>query len=106
MVAVVRCSNRAMSYAVVLTPEAEDDLEALLKSLTEDKWDEAERRVFESLEALGVTPSLAVRRARVGRPEYRLSFQAGGVWYHWACTFCYSQDEKSLYITHVFRTPM
>lgn len=95
-----------MSYIVDFTPEALDDAEALIQSLSEDRWSEAEDGLGRALESLGIAPALAAKNARLGRPEFRFTFSAGGVRYHWAATFCFGQDEQTIYVTHIYRTPL
>lgn len=71
-----------MSYALAITPEAEDDLEKLVAN-----------------------PQLAARGI-LGRPTYRFGFKAQGVGYHWAAIFKYSQDERFLVVTQLYKVAL
>lgn len=91
-----------MSYELAITPEAEQDLKRLISSLPKHRRKAALDAVPEQLEKLAANPSLAVR-STLGRPTYRFSFRAGGVGYHWAATFKYSEDERQIVITHLYK---
>jgi len=45
-------------------------------------------------------------RSAYGRPTYRFHFTLDEVGYHWAATFKFAEDERTIVITHVFRTPL
>ena len=94
-----------MSYALAITPEAEEDLSRIVKSLPSKRRQRALDAVAQELEKLAANPSLAVR-STLGRPTFRFSFTARQVAYHWAATFKYSQDERTIVITHIFRVPL
>ena len=91
-----------MSYELDITDEAVEDLDALLESLPSDRRADAVEGVDVALQKLAANPLLAPRQ-HLGRPTYHFQFMAGGVGYHWGCTFRFSEDEKSLQITHIYR---
>ena len=91
-----------MSYALDIADEAVEDLEALLDSLPSAHRADAVEGVDLALQKLAANPLLAPRQ-HLGRPSYRFQFNAGGVGYHWGCTFRFSQDEKSVQVTHIYR---
>jgi plasmid stabilization system protein ParE len=94
-----------MSYALAIAPEAEEDLNRLIESLPKRRREAALDGVAAELEKLVANPSLAVR-STLGRPTYRFSFIVENVHYHWAATFKYAQDERTIVITQVFRVAL
>lgn len=94
-----------MSYELAIAPEAEEDLNRLIESLPKRRREAALDGVVTELEKLAANPSLAVR-SMLGRPTYRFSFVADSVHYHWAATFKYAEDERTIVITHVFRVAL
>lgn len=91
-----------MSYELAIAPEAEEDLDRLISSLPQRRRGPAFDAVLAELDKLAANPSLAVR-STLGRPTYRFSFVADNVGYHWAATFKYAQDERTLVITHIYK---
>jgi hypothetical protein len=91
-----------MSYALDIADEAVEDLEKLLDSLPSARRADAIEGVDVALQKLAANPFLAPRR-HLGRPTYHFQFTAGGVGYHWGCTFRFSEDEKGIQITHIYR---
>ena len=91
-----------MSYALDITPEAEEDLFRIIDSLPQARRERAWDAVGAELVKLAASPSLAVR-STLSRPTYRFSFRIDDVGYHWAATFKYAMDEKTVVITQVFR---
>jgi plasmid stabilization system protein ParE len=91
-----------MSYELAITPEAEQDLAEIVASLPAASRQDAWVAIVTEFDKLAANPSLAVR-SQLGRPTYRFSFKVREVSYHWAATFKYSEDERSIVITHVFR---
>lgn len=94
-----------MSYALDITDDAADDLNRLIASLPADRRADAFNGVETALDRLAANPRLAVSQ-HLGRPTYRFSFRAGGVGYHWAATFQYSEDESTIQVTHVYRVSL
>lgn len=94
-----------MSYALLVSDEAADDLRALIESLPASRRRDALDGTDRALERLAANPLLAQRQS-LGRPTYYFRFTAEGVTYHWGCTFQYSEDESSLCVTHVFRVSL
>ncbi len=94
-----------MSYELALTPEAREDIHQLVSSLPPRVREDALHAIETELEKLALNPGLAVR-STLGRPTLRFRFIVGGATYHWAATFGYSQDERTIVITHVFRTAL
>jgi hypothetical protein len=91
-----------MSYELALTEVAADDLLALLESLPAGRRADAINGVETALLNLAANPQLA-QHQHLGRSTYRFQFLAGGVQYHWGATFCYSEDETHIQVTHVYR---
>lgn len=91
-----------MSYELAIAPEAEEDLDRLISSLPRRRRDAALTAVLAELEKLAANPSLAVR-STLGRPTYRFSFEVDRVGYHWAATFKYGTDERTIVITHIYK---
>ena len=91
-----------MSYELVVSEEAIEDLHRLIDSLPSARRRDALDAVEAALDRLAVNPMLASRQ-HLGRPTFHFHFLAGGVHYHWGCTFTYSDDEASIQITHIFR---
>jgi len=94
-----------MSYELAIAPEGEQDLDRLIDSLPARRREAALDGVLAEFEKLAANPSLAVR-STLGRPTYRFSFVAEKVHYHWAATFKYAQDERTIVITHIFRVAL
>lgn len=94
-----------MSYEPDITDEAFEDVERLIESLPQERREAA----FDALEMafvrLAANPKLG-SRGPLGRPTYFFHFEVGGTHYHWAATFCYSQDETRIVITQVYRPTM
>jgi plasmid stabilization system protein ParE len=91
-----------MSYELELTDVAAEDLQDLVKSLPADRRADAINGVETALLKLAANPLLASRQ-HLGRPTYHFQFAARGVRYHWGTTFCYSEDETRIRITHIYR---
>lgn len=91
-----------MSYELEIADEAFTDLSRLIKSLPPGRQDEAIEGTDAELQKLAANPLLAPK-VHLGRPTYRFHFKAGGTGYHWAATFVFSEDEKRIIITHVYR---
>lgn len=91
-----------MSYALAIAPEAEQDLTRLVDSLPRRRRERAWDAIRDELNKLAANPGLAVR-STLGRPTYRFRFTVDDVGYHWAATFKYAEDERTIVITHVFR---
>lgn len=91
-----------MSYELVIADEAFEDADRLIRSLPESRRAEAVDGVDQALQKLAANPLLA-STVNLGRPTYRFRFEAGGVAYHWAATFRFSEDESQIVVTHVFR---
>lgn len=91
-----------MSYALEITDEARDDLERLVDSLPAARRPEAIDGVDVALSRLAANPGLASGR-HLGRPTYHFEFLSGGVSYHWAVTFQFSEDERAIQVTHMYR---
>ena len=91
-----------MSYALDITEFATDDLVTLLDSLPLTRRSEAFEAVWRELNGLAENP-LEVPRVVSDRPTHLFSFIAEGVHYFWGATFRFSEDEKLVVITHVFR---
>lgn len=91
-----------MSYALDFANEAVEDLERLLDSLPLERRDPAVEAVQASLSHFAEHP---LERPRPGgpRPFVHLNFRVGEVAYHWAATYCFSQDETRIVVTHVYR---
>ena len=94
-----------MSFELLVSDEAADDLHALIESLPSSRRRDALDGVDAALQRLAANPLLA-QRQHLGRPTYQFQFKAEGVGYHWGCTFVYSQDEKSIRITHIYRVAL
>jgi len=94
-----------MSYVPELTDVALEDLKNLIDSLPSSRRRDAIDAVEAALTKLAANPGLA-QREHLGRPSYRFGFAAGGVTYHWGCTFKISEDESRIVITHLFRTAL
>lgn len=91
-----------MSYELVVSDEAADDLHALIESLPSSRRRDALDGVDSALQRLAMNPLLA-QRQHLGRPTYHFGFRAEGVAYHWGCTFAFDEDETRIQITHFFR---
>ena len=91
-----------MSYKLGITPEAAEDLDRLVVTLPTARRARALDAVHFNLEALAEDPSLAVKR-HVGRPSFRFKFSVDDVGYWWEAAFCYSEDESTIVITHLYR---
>jgi hypothetical protein len=91
-----------MSYELLVSDEAGDDLRALIDSLPASHRRDALNGVDSAVARLAANPMLAQRK-HLGRPTYHFQFVAGGVTYHWGCTFVHTQDETSIRITHIYR---
>jgi len=91
-----------MSYALAITEIAADDLVSLLDSLPLDSRADAFDSVGRALNTLAKDP-LKIPRMFSDRPTYLFSFLAGGVHRYWGATFRFSEDEKLVVITQVFR---
>ena len=91
-----------MSYAVEFTEIAEEKLQRLVESLPRTRRAAAVEGVATAMERLGANPRLAPH-VHLGRQTYQFSFRAGGTTYHWAATFCFSEDEKAVIITEIYR---
>ena len=94
-----------MAYALDLADEAADDLRGLIESLPSARRRDATDAVENALLRLAANPRLA-QAGPLGRLTYRFSFVAGGVHYHWECTWCYSQDEEHIVVTHIYRVAL
>ncbi len=94
-----------MSYEVELTDVALEDFQRLVDSLPTARRRDATDAVEAALERLAASPRLA-QREYLGRPSYHFSFVAGGVHYHWGCTFVMAENEALLRVTHLFRTSL
>lgn len=94
-----------MSYALALTPEAEEDLANLIDSLPRKARREGLDAVEAALQKLAANPGLAARGI-LGRPTYRFGFKASHIGHHWAATFKYSEDERSIVITQLYRVAL
>jgi hypothetical protein len=91
-----------MSYALDITDLAAEDLVNLLDALPisrrADAFDSTER----ALSSLAENP-LQIPKIFSHRPTYLFWFLAGGVYHYWGATFRFSEDEKFVVITHIFR---
>lgn len=94
-----------MSFDLLVSDEAADNLRALIDFLPSSRRRDALDGVDAALQRLAANPLLAQRR-HLGRPTYQFQFQAEGVSYHWGCTFVYSEDEASIRITHIYRVAL
>lgn len=94
-----------MSYELAIAEEAEDDLAALVDSLPAARRADAIQAVEQELLKLAANPLLAPK-LHLARPTYRFRFEAGSVTYHWAATFQFSDDERHIVITHVYRVAL
>lgn len=94
-----------MSYELLVSDEAVEDLHALIAALQSSRRRDALDGVDAAIQRLAANPMLA-QRQHLGRPSYYFQFRAEGVAYHWGCTFVYSQDEASIRITHIFRVSL
>jgi ParE toxin of type II toxin-antitoxin system, parDE len=95
---------RCVSYRLDIAPDAESDLDRLIESLPAARRSRALASVMEAMLALAVNPRLSAKSSRtLGRPTYRLHFVVDDVHYDWAATFCYSQDEEAVVVTHMYR---
>jgi hypothetical protein len=86
-----------MSFAVVLEPEAEDDLRKLPELVR--------GRVAEELNVLANQPSRTSTPARAPYPPgqlYRAEFRAGDLTALLDVVFLYGQDEASIHVMRVY----
>lgn len=91
-----------MSYVPELTDEAFEDLERLLDSLADDLREPIITAVEALLGGYAADPSTLPRS--VGpHPFAPLDFQADGLSFRWGMTYVFSQDEKRIQVTHIFR---
>lgn len=91
-----------MSYEPELSDVAIKNFHALIDSLPSARRRDASDAVVAAIERLAANPQLG-QREYLGRPSYHFGFVAGGVAYHWGCTFKLSEDEARITITHLFR---
>jgi plasmid stabilization system protein ParE len=94
-----------MSYALVITDEAVEDLHALIDSLPRSRRRDALDNVEAALTRLAANPQLG-QRQYLGRKAFHFPFRAGNVSYHWGCTFMITEDEAGLVVTHFFRAAL
>jgi plasmid stabilization system protein ParE len=94
-----------MSYELVITDEAVEDLHALIDSLPRSRRRDALESVDAALARLAANPRLG-QRQYLGRKAFHFPFRAGEVSYHWGCTFMISEDEARLVVTHIFRAAL
>jgi hypothetical protein len=91
-----------MPYDPDITNEAFEDVERLIDSLPAERRSRAIDALDEAFIRLAANPRLASKGV-IGRPTFFFRFEIDGVGYHWAATFCYSEDEKKIIITQVYR---
>lgn len=89
-----------MSYALDIADEAVEDLTQLLDSLPEARRADAE----DAIEAVLVAFAALPMRDRAKHRYCPVHFTAGGTRYYWGATYCYTPDETTLVITHLYRT--
>lgn len=94
-----------MAFALDITDVAVQDLEDLLSDIPMSRRPDAIAGVEAAMDRLVANPQLAQPR-HLGRPTYHFSFVAGGVHYHWGCTYIFSEDETTIQVTHVFGVKM
>jgi plasmid stabilization system protein ParE len=94
-----------MSYVVALANEAEEDLTRLVASLPLRRRQAAIAAVAACIEQIAKNP-LSAPTTTHERPTWRVEFNVDGVRYAWGATYQYSEDEKAVVITHVFRLLM
>ena len=94
-----------MGYDVAFASEAAEDLERLVESLPSWRRRVALDTVVESIVELAQDPLNAPTLTH-NRPTWLIEFEVDGVRYAWAAIYQYSQDEKTIVITHVFRLLM
>jgi hypothetical protein len=91
-----------MSYEPEITDEGFEDVEHLIASLPPERRGLALDALDDAFLRLAANPKLA-SKGPVGRPTFFFSFEVGGTHYRWAATFCFSEDETKVIVTHVFR---
>lgn len=91
-----------MSYALDITDIGADDLVNLLDLMQSQHREDAFIAIEEALNRLAENP-LAVPRGRFERPTYLFQFLTGGVLHRWGAQFRFSQDEKTIVVTRLFR---
>lgn len=102
-----RFPMRSMAYELAITPEAEADLQRLIDSLPPEGRSRALPAIIDALKPLGVNPALASRSSlALDRPMFLFRFEIDAVGYHWAATFAFGEDERTIVITHLFRPAM
>ncbi len=94
-----------MSYEPDITDEAFEDLQRIIESYTPERQSAVLDALDEALVRLAANPRLGIR-GPLGRPTYFFTFEIGGTRYHWAATYCYSQDETKIVVTQVYRSAM
>lgn len=94
-----------MSYELDIADVALEDFHNLIDSLPGSRRRDAIDAVYAALTRLAANPRLG-HPEYLGRPSYRFSFKAGGVTYHWGCTFMFAQDETRIVVTHLFRVAL
>ena len=94
-----------MSFELVITDEAADDLHALIESLPSSRRRDALDSVDAALTRLAANPRLG-QSQYLARKAFHFSFRAESVGYHWGCTFLITEDEAQLVVTHIFRASL
>jgi hypothetical protein len=92
-----------VTFALSLTPEAEEDFAKLIASLPPGRRDQAVLGVQAALLQFAKHP---VPNPRPQHPFVRLDFESSGVKYYWAATYQFSPDETTIIITHMYRLPL
>jgi len=93
-----------MPYALEFTDIAAEDIENLVLDLPWTRREKALDAIQASCEAFAKRPQFRTRP--YGAPSFALEFKVSGVTYWWAATYRLSEDETTIYITHVFRRPL
>lgn len=93
-----------MTYAIALTPEAEEDVVRLVTSLEAKRRGEALKGIEVAFSEYAAHAALATDPP--GRPYIPVHFDAGGVRYYWAATAQILAPAGVIIVTHVYRLPL
>ncbi len=94
-----------MSYELVITVDAELDLNRLIDNLPKSRRVRALEAVEECLRDLAADPAnLGVRSPiTLSRPTFPVRFKVDDCHYDWFATFVFQPGETEIAITHMFR---
>lgn len=94
-----------MSYALVITDAATEDLHRIVDSLKSSHRRDAIEAVDIATQRLAANPRFG-QSTYLGRRAFHFDFQSGDSHYHLGCAFEISPDEETIVITHIFRLPL